>query len=351
MRYAKAIALAVATCVLALPMQAAVAAPSITPVMTGLDNPRGLAFSPWGALYVVEAGRGGAGPCFMLRGQLVCYGPTGAVSRLWFGHQKRVAEGLPSLSGPDFADVGGPQDISFTWGGNAYVTVGFGSDPALRSEFGPVIGAQLGSLVKLRPSGRWQVVADVSANESTNNPAGGPIDSNPYGVLALPGRVFVADAGANALLKVRPGGEVSTFATFRSRPQDSTDSVPTSVVLGPDGAFYVGELTGAPFIDGQARIYRVAWDGSYSVFADGFKTIIDLAFGPDGSLYVLQHATGPLFFSGPGEIIRIARDGTRTVVVGGLERPTSLVVGWHGVIYVSNRGTSVLTGEVLRIVP
>ena len=34
-----------------------------TVVMQGLDNPRGLAFGPEGALYVAEAGRGGDGPC------------------------------------------------------------------------------------------------------------------------------------------------------------------------------------------------------------------------------------------------------------------------------------------------
>ena len=32
-------------------------------VASGLDNPRHLSFSPTGALYVVEAGRGGSGPC------------------------------------------------------------------------------------------------------------------------------------------------------------------------------------------------------------------------------------------------------------------------------------------------
>jgi glucose/arabinose dehydrogenase len=39
----------------------AVADPSVTVVMSGLDNPRGLTFGPQGALYVAEAGRGGAG--------------------------------------------------------------------------------------------------------------------------------------------------------------------------------------------------------------------------------------------------------------------------------------------------
>jgi len=61
----------------------------------------------------------------------------------------------------------------------------------------------------------------------------------------------------------------------------------------------VSELTGVPFTAGVARVYRVEPDGGApEVFLDGFKTIIDLDFGPDGSLYVLQHATGPSSFQG-----------------------------------------------------
>ena len=73
-----------------------------------------------------------------------------------------------------------------------------------------------------------------------------------------------------------------------------------------------------------------------------------LDFGPDGSLYVLEHATGAVFFNEPGRIVRVAPDGTRTVVLGGLTRPTSLLVVDDG-IYVTNNGISVGTGEVLFI--
>jgi hypothetical protein len=34
-------------------------------------------------------------------------------------------------------------------------------------------------------------------------------------------------------------------------------TVPNSVAQGPDGAYYVGELTGVPFEAGAARVYRV----------------------------------------------------------------------------------------------
>ena len=51
-------------------------------------------------------------------------------------------------------------------------------------------------------SGKWKVVADVALHEFEENPAGGTIDSNPFGVVAEPGGRLVVDAGANALLSV-----------------------------------------------------------------------------------------------------------------------------------------------------
>jgi glucose/arabinose dehydrogenase len=120
-------------------------------------------------------------------------------------------------------------------------------------------------------------------------------------------------------------------------------------VKGPDGAYYISELTGVPFADGAARIYRLVPGEEPTIFLTGFKTVIDLDFGPDGSLYVLEHAGGPVFFGLPGRVIRVAPDGTRTPVVVGLTRPTSVVVDQDETIYVSNRGTSVGTGEVWRI--
>src|SRR3954464_8199099 len=66
-------------------------APRVTVVARGLDNPRGIAFGPEGALYVAEAGGGGSGPCtpFELGGEPVCFGPTGAVTRVSHGRQER----------------------------------------------------------------------------------------------------------------------------------------------------------------------------------------------------------------------------------------------------------------------
>ncbi|MEO6212062.1 MAG: ScyD/ScyE family protein, partial [Vicinamibacterales bacterium] len=207
------------------------AQPAVTVVMTGLDNPRGLAFGPEGALYVVEAGRGGSGPCIVMRGLNRCYGPTGAMTRLWRGTQERIVTGLPSYADAS-GEATGAHDVSFQGRGGAYVTIGLAADPAVRSGFGAA-GALFGTLVHVSASGQLKVVADISAHEAANNPDGNLIDSNPFGVLAEAGARIVTDAGANALLEVRANGDISTLAVFPARPGRSTDAVPTGVVRGP----------------------------------------------------------------------------------------------------------------------
>src|SRR3990167_8520357 len=165
---------------------ASLSAATLTPVMIGLDNPRGLAFGPEGALYVVEAGRGGTDSCAMLRGLLRCQGPSGALSRLWKGTQERVAFGFPSYSDAGANETTGAHDVAFLGRGHATVSIGFGGAPVLREDFGPA-GAGFGTLIQVAASGQWQYVADVSAYEALANPAGGPVDTNPYGLLAEPG--------------------------------------------------------------------------------------------------------------------------------------------------------------------
>jgi hypothetical protein len=325
------------------------AQPAVTVVMSGLDNPRSLAFGPEGALYVAESGRGGTGPCGTNSpGEPVCYGPSGAITRLWRGEQERIVSGLPSLGNMNSTAANGPNGISFQGRGGLYVTIGFGNNPALRSTFGPA-GALLGTLLHVSASGEWRVIADISAYESAMNPAGGPIDSNPFGALAVPGARVVTDAGGNSLLRIAATGDISTIAVFPSRPGRSTDAVPTAVEIGPDGAYYISELSGVPFAPGAARIYRVEPGSPPEVYLTGFTTAIDLAFGPDGSLYVLQHSTLAPFFGGPGELVRVAPDGTRSTVLGGLDRPTSVAIDSDGTIYVTNHGVSRGIGEVLRI--
>ena len=67
--------------------------PSFEVIASGLDNPRGLAFGPDRALYVAEAGRGGNGKCITNgAGATVCFGNTGAITRIGDERTRRSAQ-------------------------------------------------------------------------------------------------------------------------------------------------------------------------------------------------------------------------------------------------------------------
>jgi sugar lactone lactonase YvrE len=238
--------------------------------------------------------------------------------------------------------------------GRADVTIGLETDPNLRDQLAAdhPEWAGFGQLVQVSASGQWRFVADLGTFEEQANPDNRTVDSDPYGLLAIPGADLVADAGANDLVRVDANGDVSLVTVLPPVLQAKDNNpVPTSVVRGPDGAYYVGEMAGAPFVDGSASIYRVVPGEEPQVYLSGFKAVIDLAFDSDGNLYVLEYATGPTMLLGAGELIQVAPDGARTTVITGLDRPTSVAVGPDGALYVTNHGLSVGGGEVLRLEP
>lgn len=351
--------LVAAALVLALP--AGAATPEI--VATGLSNPRGLAFAPNGALYVAESGRGGNGNCTPSPPQPAvnrCYGETGSIARIKpEGGFERILTGLPSLAQPSGMAEGGPVDIAFL-GTSMYVTMSWGGNPALRAPLGGKAHL-FGSMLHVAPSGAYQAVTDVAAHEVDKNPAGGNIDSNPYGTIALPGRRIIADAGANALIEVLANGRTRTFALPPYLPNlppipGPREPVPTSVVEGPDGALYVGLLTSFPFHRGSSPVLRVESDGSgVETFASGFTAVVDVAFDAGGALYVLEVASGysgvgPLNPGlGAGRLLRKCPGADATLLLDGLVFPSGVAIGPDGAAYLTNRGTSANAGEVLRL--
>jgi hypothetical protein len=310
---------------------------------------------------VAEAGAGGQGPCaeHPILGD-ACFGKSGAITRIDRKGAKTAVKNLGSIAGP--LEGLGPHDVSLH-GQRMAFSVGFAGTPELRAQFGGDAERSLGYLMTSptkggHPRGNVSRVADIVAYEGDVNPDGGAVDSNPFGVLAQGKGTYVADAGANDLLAVSRRGRVKTVAVFADRMVDFGDgqipmnAVPTTVVRGPGGDLYVGQLTGFPFPIGGARVYRIENGGDPVIYADGFTNIIDIAFGKDGSLYVLEIAHNSLLAENPeGAVIKVDPSGAREIVADGLFFPGGLALGKKGELYVTNCGICFEDGEVLRINP
>lgn len=196
-------------------------------------------------------------------------------------------------------------------------------------------------------NGETRLVANLFAFEEATDPDGAGADSNPFDVQSLGGHAaLVVDSGGNDLLRVNNQGDIDVLAIFPvelassqnlkdlagcpTAPEDPfafvcglpelvpTESVPTSVAIGPDGFYYVGELKGFPAPTDASSIWRVAPDASNAVcgaspdcvkvFDGGFTSIIDLAFDAAGVLHVAEldeasWAAIEIFGSGTGGTI------------------------------------------------
>jgi hypothetical protein len=265
-------------------------------------------------------------------------------------------------SGASVAQLPGATDVAALGRGNmlALTSPGFGGD---------------GRLYRIS-RGSVREVADLLEFEARVNPDGGIIESNPFDVAVLSGgRALIADAAANALLIADQRGRVDWVATLPNElvttanakaifgcPESGADicfapdaipaqGVATSIAIGPDGAYYMGELKGFPAPKGESRVWRVEpWarhavcgtSPDCQVVADGFTSIIDLAFGPDGTLYVVEldeeSWLAMQLGQGTGGSLNACDTSTWvcTQIATGLNQLTSVAVGRNGALFVVN---------------
>jgi hypothetical protein len=332
----------------------------VSVVAGGLNNPRGVDVGANGAVYVAEAGTGAAG--------------SGAIVRLRHGHLSTVVDGLPSTGTPE-GEVSGPTNVAAR--GNGLVKFVIGGGPAgfdvVRRAHPDRILADVQAYRNAHPKPACAPNENPVAWCDLDQPANAT-DSNAYGLALLGGGELVTDAAGDQLLLAGANGRLVSVAKFPNEivstshipgfpvPAVPAEPVPTTVTVGPDGYWYVGELKGFPFTPGASRIWRIApWarnvtcdasatSGPCTVYADGFTNITGLDFAPDGTLYVVEIAKNGLASGDPtGALIAYRNGAQHEIAAGTLTMPDDVAVADNGTLYVSNKSVFSGGGELLRI--
>ncbi len=334
--------------------------PGGTIVASGFTGPQGVLVDPDGSLWVIDSGAGGdeiiqvprendtiVDLTMGMTARIVQVAPDGAQTDVAMLPSLFLAERQESTGGARLALVDGV--LYATSGG--WESDGSADPPAL-----------VGTIVRV-DDGDVTTVADTWAYENANNPDGLILETHPYGMAAGPdGWLWVADAGANDLLRVNPEtGEIELVAVFDGLPGAfpnprrgdavEADPVPTGVALDDAGNAYVALLSGAPFIPGSAKVLMITPEGEVSDYATGLTTLTDLTRGPDGQLYAIQF--GLFSEQGPapdsGAVVRVHEGGASEVVVGGLPFPTGIAFDADGNAYVTVNGVGAPgSGAVVR---
>ncbi|MEH2163828.1 MAG: ScyD/ScyE family protein [Nostoc sp.] len=396
-------------CFAAICGTASAQAATLTTIVDGISNARGISFGPDGSLYVAEPGIGGNGNCQPSPSTLfqpICAGNTSSLIKVTpDGTKQRILNNFESLAEQPTGNQGaGIEAVEFDSQGNAYLLTGFAGYPGNRdletlnlgststlpqeqlATFPPstpdkVLNTPLlGQLYKVDlNTGSLTSIFDFAKYEITKNPDSGDVVTNPYDLTVNGDSAYVVDGGGNTAYKIKLDGSDFQAIAIPKNTISSSDlppglelppglleelpggniaiqSVPTGGAIGPDGALYVGEYTGFPYPEGKSRIFRIGEDDKPEVFLDGFNHITDLTFDKDGNLLVLQFSDtsqlGGDITNLPGSLIQVAPDGTRTKLVAageGLDSADGIAIGPDGKIYITNRGVGPQLGEVVRV--
>lgn len=331
----------------------ATAETSFTVVATGFDNPRGLAFSPSGRLFVAEGGRGGTnttvGKCTQAPPSVGPYtgGFTARISVIDNGQRHTVISGLPSSATNASLGglVSGVADVAFI-GNTLYALIaGGGCSHGIENSPNGVIRVNTAEHT-------WKRIADLSRFIKAH-PVAHPEaedfepDGTWYTMRNVNGNLFVVEPNHGEVDEVTPDGFVTRLvdvsATFGH-------IVPTTF-MATDAGLLVSNLNPFPIVSGSSGLYRVNRVGEITKVKSGLTAVVGIA-ARGTNTYVLQMSSSP---GGPapgtGKVIRIDSQGVFHTYVSGLTFPTGMTVGPEGALYISNFGFGFPSGsgQIVRV--
>lgn len=343
-------------------------------ILTGLENPRGVAFDAQGGMLVAEAGTGSEPVDVTLQtGKLIRYVDRNGdgdftdagEAEPWFEHLPSYNAIFLYSTGRD--EVSGPSDVATHSDGRSFLTIDGGFEAF--------------SLV------------EISAEGSMGRNLTGRSNMTGIGLSPDELSIFVTESTLNQLIELRLADadrrEIIVFGDLASGQQ----SVPAGLAVDPrngevlvalfSGAAEAGDGTFIPFVEGDAKIVRVdPVTGRVSDEITGLTTVVDVAIDAAGNVFVVELASesaelfvgtvdlfdpdiepwagGYLRFS--GKVTMYPSDGgPPRVLADGLDAPTNITVTADGTLYVSTGqgtpgrpilgpdGSTVITGQVIRI--
>jgi sugar lactone lactonase YvrE len=332
---------------------------NVTTFAEGLENPRGFRFTADGTIYLAEGGTGGTtsteGQCEQVVPPVGPYsgGDTARISTIdASGKVTTLAEGLASnQSSPDLGNlVSGVADVDFV-GDHLYALIAGGGCSHGHPD-------KPNGILRVLADGTTEQVADLSAwvhanPVATPNPADFEPDEGAYAMTVLNDALYVAESNHGAIDRV----DTATGDVTRLIDMTETEGhlVPTAIIVGADGNFYVGNLTTFPMVAGAAHVWMITPDGKMSQFAEGLTGVLGLAFDDQNRLYVLETsgpaAGGAPIVPGTGRVVRLTDSGDLEEMATGLVFPTAMRFGSDGMLYVSNYGFGFPpgTGQIVKI--